>query len=733
MQHASLIPRVVARRVRARLTPQRLVWQLLAVSAFVWLCLHGRAGSSQNAIQQAYIGPGAGIALMGGFFAIAVAILTAFMVILTLPIRMLWRLIRGSRSYRKARVKRVVVLGLDGLEPTLTEQMMEEGLLPNLARLRERGTYTHLGTTWPPLSPVAWSSFSTGTNPGKHNIFDFIDRTPNYSPTMSSVRLRETRPRRLLGLRVPFTGGTEVTGLRRSKPFWTVLGEHGVFSTILRVPITYPPDKFKGLQLSAMCVPDLRGTLGMFTFYAEEGQEEEMAEGGEGGDKLIVQRNGREVRGYLRGPRNPQSRQHEELRIPFRVRPSRNGCDAVLHVQDQEVPLRRNEFTPFVPVAFKVSTAKKLHGVCRFYLKRFEPPFEMYCSPIQIDPDRPALPISHPFIYASYLARNQGTYATLGLAEDTGALDRRVLDEDAFLVHAYDIHAEREKMFFDALDKTRRGAVVCVFDGPDRIQHMFWRFHDEKHPAVTDEQRPTHRHVIREMYRRMDDLVGRTLQRIGPDTALFVMSDHGFKSFRRCVDLNAWLRDNGYLALKDGRRAAENAWLKDVDWTRTRAFALGLAGIFINQKGRESQGIVEPGEPTRQLVAEICQKLTGLTDEATGQRAVREALPREKTYRGPYTENAPDILVGYEAGYRVAWEAAIGKAGEQVFSDNMKAWSGDHCVHPSINPGILFSNIKIRPDGANIIDLAPTTLELFGIRKPAYMDGKSLLCDEKTA
>lgn len=730
-----------------------------AIAALAFACLLAQQSApAHGGAQLAYIGPGAGIALAGSVGAILLAIVMAFVAILTLPFKIVIQFFRGRKAFAKAKVKRVVVLGLDGLETTLVEQYMSEGILPNFKKLREMGSYQRLGTTWPALSPVAWSSFTTGTNPGKHNIFDFINRTPDYAPTMSSVRLRARKAGgKLFGfIPWPFGGGTDVIGLRKSKPFWTVLGEAGVFSSILRVPITYPPDKFRGVQLSAMCVPDLRGTLGMFTFYSEEGEDEDMSDGGEGGDKLIVQRNGHGVSSYLRGPANPASEQHEELRVPFTVEPATKGCDAMLKIEGEEIELRQGEFSEFVPVAFKVSTIAKLRGVARFYLKRLEAPFEMYCSPIQIDPDKPVLPISYPSVYSSYLARTQGPYYTLGLAEDTGALDRNVLDEDAFLRHTYDIHAERETMFFDALSKTRRGTVVCVFDGPDRIQHMFFRFHDDAHPAVTDEQkRATHRDVIREMYKRMDDLVGRTMAKLDAKSALFVMSDHGFKTFRRCVDLNAWLRDNGYLKLQEGKQVSEKSWLKDIDWANTRAYALGLAGIFVNQTDREAKGIVAAGDETKKLVAEICEKLTGLADPASGETAVLEALPRNKTYKGPYTENAPDILVGFTEGYRVSWDSATGKAAPEVFSDNVKAWSGDHCVHPRIVPGVMFSNLKFTPTaktcpnakcgakieagttycaqcgacvGPHIMDVGPTILELFGLHRPNYMDGKSLLC-----
>lgn len=689
--------------------------------------LHGVESPSGAPEQMAYIGPGAGIALAGSVFALIFAALSALMSIIVYPFYMLWWFVYGRLKYARAKVKRVVVLGLDGLEPSLTEKMLEEGLLPNLAKLKQKGCYRRLGSTWPPISPVSWSSFTTGTNPGKHNIFDFISRTMNYRATISSVRMAEPRRKLKLGKYVIPLSKPEITLLRKSKPFWTILGERGFKSAILRVPITFPPDKFKGLQLSAMCVPDLRGTQGMFTYYLEEGEAGTTMDGDVGGDRILVHRNGNGVQSYLRGPVNGLRSDGAELRLPFKVLPGKNGTAAVLHVNGEQVKLKLNEHSDWVRIEFAAAPGFKVRGICKFYLKRYDKPFEMYCTPLQIDPDKPVMPISTPVYYSSYLARRHGSYSTLGLAEDTWSLSEKLLTEDAFLEQAYSIHAEREKMFFETLERVKRGAVVCVFDGPDRIQHMFFRFHDDRHPALTDEQRQSHRDALTNMYRKMDDLVGRTMNKLDDDTVLFVMSDHGFKTFRRGVDLNAWLRDNGYLFIKDDARVAAKPYLADIDWSRTKAFALGLGGIYLNQRGREVQGIVEPGKEAHALMREIADKLTGLVDEELSEIAVKEAVTRMDVFHGPYTENAPDVLVGYSAGWRVAWDAAIGKCGEKVFSNNMKAWSGDHCLHPDLVPGILFSSMKLSDQPAEIIDLAPTTLELFGIEKPKYMDGKSLL------
>lgn len=712
--------------------PGRLL--LGAVVAAALLLVDGGGDRSGETRQLAYIGPGAGIALLGSFFALFIAIASALAIIVFFPFFLLWWAIRGRKRYAKAKVKRVVVLGLDGLEPTLAEEYMEAGLLPNLAKLKKEGAYRRLGSTWPPISPVAWSSFSTGTNPGKHNIYDFIARTPNYHPTISSVRMAEPRRKLKLGSYLIPLSKPQITPLRKSKPFWTVLGEHGLTSSILRVPITFPPDKFKGVQLSAMCVPDLRGTQGMFSYYVEQGETGATMDGDVGGDRILVHRNGGAVQSYLRGPANSLRTDGSELRLPFKVVRGANGDGAaVLHIGGEKVALPLNEHSDWVKIEFKAAPGVKVRGICKFYLKRFEQPFEMYCTPLQIDPDKPVMPISTPVVFSSYLARRQGSFSTLGLAEDTWSLSEKLMSEDAFLQQAYDIHEERETMFFDALKRVRRGAVVCVFDGPDRIQHMFFRFHDPKHPAATDEQREAHRDVMKDMYQRMDDLVGRTMAKLDKDTALFVMSDHGFKTFRRGVDLNAWLRDEGYLTLKDGKQVADKPYLADIDWDKTRAYAVGLAGIYINQKDREASGTVAPGKEASELMCELAEKLTGLVDQEKGEIAIKEAVTRKQVYKGPYVENAPDIVVGYNVGWRVSWDSAIGKCAEQVFSDNVKAWSGDHCLHPELVPGTLFSNIPLDSEIANIIDLAPTTLELFGIDKPKYMDGKSLLCSKAVA
>ncbi len=658
-----------------------------------------------------YIGPGAGFAFLGSFLTLAVGILLSVVSFLLWPFRMAWRSLTRHKGLRNARVRKIIFLGLDGLDPRLTERWMAEGKLPNLARLAREGRYGRLRTTFPSLSPVAWSTFATGVSPAKHNIFDFLDRNlKSYLPELSSARVG--KPRRVVRIgrfRIPLSRPV-LEFRRKSKPFWKILGEHGVGCTILRVPITFPPEKFDGKMLSAMCTPDLKGTQGSFSQFSTSIETATY----ESGSRYPLRRTGDRFDGEIEGPDDSFVEGGAALRIPFRVVRRNDGFE--LEVQDHRCALRAGEYTEWLRLTFRSAIGVKATGIARFLLTTSEPELNLYMSPIQIDPERPALPISHPAYYAVYLANLLGPYATAGMAEDTWALNEGVIDEDAFLTQAYSIFEEREAMFLNALESTREGVAACVFDTSDRVQHMFYR-----HMGGSGR----HAGVIEEMYRRMDDLVGKTIPFVDSGTALFVLSDHGFCSFRRGVNINSWLRDNGYLHLKDG--ACEGgSFFQNVDWNQTRAYGLGLSGLYLNIKDREALGVVNAGEEAEALKGEIIAKLSALREES-GESAIRNVYATSALYRGPYLAAAPDMLVGYEEGYRVSWDSAVGKLSSSVLEDNVKAWSGDHCVDPELVPGVLFSNLNIDTADPGIEDMAPTALRLFGLDPPAWMDGKPLL------
>ena len=669
----------------------------------------------------AYIGPGAGFAVMSSFLVILVTMVAVAASILAWPFRALWRVVRRTGP-PPAAISRFIVLGFDGQDPALTDQFMQEGLLPNFAALANHGTYRRLQTTYPALSPVAWSSFSTGTHPARHNIFDFLDRDRRtYLPTLSSTRIGTVEKFFSLGKYLIPRQRPELTNLRRSKPFWTILGERRIWSTILRVPITFPPDRFYGAELSAMCVPDLLGTQGTFMLFTTRPSAGRFKEGG---IRVPVEVHEDAIDTVVTGPANGFVKGHPPLTTPLTIRLDRAAGRAQLTLGDTTVSLAPGDLSDWVGMTFKAAPGVTVAGIARCQVLELGEHFSLYVSPINLDPEAPAMPISHPGYYSGYLAKRHGPFATLGLAEDTWALNEGVTDDATFLKQAHDIDDERRTMFLTSLEKLRSGALVCVFDATDRIQHMFWRYIDERNPAHGNDVPAAHRHAIRELYKKNDALVGETVKTLGPRDVLMVISDHGFSAFRRGVNLNAWLRREGYLTLRDGTDGSTE-WLRDVDWTKTRAYCLGLSGMFLNLKGREHEGIVAPGADAAAVKAEIIAKLAGLRDDAGDDIGVREAFDTAVIYDGPYRENAPDLIIGYNAGYRTSWDCATGMVSGPVFEANTKAWSGDHCIDPRLVPGVMFCNRTVEADGdLSIVDIAPTALRLFGLQPPAHMDGR---------
>ena len=675
---------------------------------------------------EAYIGPGAGFAIGGSVLVIFTSIFAGIFALLTWPVRWLFRFLRGRKAYTRSRIKRFIVLGMDGMDPVVTERFIAEGKLPNLARMRERGCFKPLTTTIPPISPVAWSSFQTGSNPGKHNIFDFLTINPKtYQPKLSSTDIRGPSRRIRMGKYIIPIGRANIRLLRKGKPFWHVLAEHGIFSNILRVPITFPPQKYRGLLLSAMCVPDLRGTQGTFSFYTTRAEDDRTHTGGE---RFCVKSNGRTITAELIGLENPLRADRSVLKCPFTITLSDSSQQVQLQINGERHTLVRDKYSDWIPVVFKAAPWVRVYGICRFLLLGVKPEFEMYVSPINIDPEKPAMPISHPRVYSTYLARQQGRFATLGLAEDTWALNEGILSDKAFVEQSVSMDTERQEMFFDALSKLKRGVCVCVFDGTDRIQHVFWRYHEKRStdPARRDLTLTTN--PVEDVYRRADQIVGKVMAKYDDkDTVIMVISDHGFKAFRFGLDLNRWLEEKGYLTRKADAHKYSN--LEAVDFSKTRAFAVGLSGIFLNLKGRMGQGIVQPGKEADQLRQEIAAALMTLMDPETGQRVIEKAHLAQEVYSGPYKDHAPDIIVGYREGYRISWETAIGKVTDRIFHANTKPWSGDHCIEQSLVPGVMFCNRPITAQSPRLIDIAPTILDMFGAKTPGYMDGMPLEID----
>ncbi len=673
---------------------------------------------------KAYIGPGAGFAFLSSFLVLFLTFFLAVFSFLSWPFRLLIRLIKGQKALKKSVVDKIIILGLDGMEPTLVEKFLAEKKLPNFSKIKNQGCYSRLETTTPPISPVAWSSFMTGCHPAKHNIFDFLNRDPKtYLPELSSAHIGNPKKHLSLGkYNIPLSK-PEIIGLRKSIPFWKILGDSSIFSTILKIPVTFPPEKFHGHLLSGMCAPDLKGSQGTFSFYTSDPSKIKKCEGG---INIPVSINNNTIKTYISGPSNTLLKEEKEIHLPLLISIDKESDEATFEISGKKFKLKKQILSDWIKLTFRPGFGMKVKSIGRFYISQLHPHFEMYLTPLNIDPEKPALPISHPYIFSVYLGKLLGSFTTLGESDDTWALNEGILNEQSFIDLTYDTYKETEKMFFNSLKKVKKGLIACWFQVTDSMQHMFFRYLDKKHPALKKGQNEMDSKVLEDLYIKMDELVGKVIEKVDKKTLLILMSDHGFKLFRRGFNLNSWLYKNGYLKLKENKRQS-GEWFKDVDWSQTKAYGLGLAGIYINQKGRESQGIVNPDNEAKSLRKELRDQLSGLQDESENTIAINNVYDKYDLPSGPYKENCPDLIVGYNEGYRVSWDSVTGKVNETIFEDNTKAWSGDHCIDPDVVPGILFTNKKINTDKPSIIDIAPTALRLFGIEPPSHMDGNSII------
>lgn len=621
----------------------------------------------------------------------------------------------GCQS-RPAHVKtgqRVIVLGIDGFDHRLTRELLAAGRLPNLAALAARGGFSALATSTPPLSPVAWSTFITGLDPGEHGIFDFIHRAPTTLESFLSTS-RTVPPGRMLSLgrwQFPLSSG-RVELLRGGEAFWEVLEARGIDTTIVRMPANFPPSGKATRELSGMGTPDMLGTYGIFTLFTSRPEVFERQDVS-GGVILPIDVIDGVARAALEGPPNPYLTTPAPTTVPFEVHVDAAKSAVQIVLGDQSQLLRVGEWGDWLPVALPLAPLTTLPGEVRFLLKRLEPHFELYASPINLDPYAPALPISSPEDYAAELTAAGGRYYTQGMPEDTRGMNAGVLTADELLAQARITAAENFRQYDYVRARVTDGLLFYYFGHVDQVSHMMWRAMDPQHPAHTQADAKYHQ-VVEDLYVEMDGVVGRTVASLAPDDLLIVMSDHGFAPWRRAMNVNSWLRDQGFLAVTNAT-AGLSPGLAGVDWSRTRAYAVGLNGLYVNTQGRERQGVVPAAE--REAVArDIAARLQATLDPATGQPAVTRAFVREDAYPGrAHLDLSPDVVLGYARGTRVASDSALGVVAAEVFSDNREAWSGDHSMDPDHVPGVLFTNRPLKVPAAGLQQLAASILAEFGV------------------
>lgn len=601
---------------------------------------------------------------------------------------------------------KVIVLGIDAMDPHITEKLIEEGKLTNLAYLKTEGGYSHLSTTVPAESVVAWSSFSTGLNPGGHGIFDFIMRDPKtYLPYLSLNDISNVN------------GKVKIQIRRKGDSFWNILSQNKIPSFIYFCPNTFPPDRFLGKMVSGMGVPDITGTMGKFSFYTTKELTNDDRDSR--GRIIQVQPNKNIISTELYGPKISSSNSTKDTKVPLKIILIPAEKKVLIKLGSNRFFLEKGSWSKWLKISFRIGSFREIHGIVKLYLKSVDTDFELYVSPINFDPQSPFYPVSFPSNYSKYLSKKTGFYHTQGMPHDSWALTEGRLDEKSFLECCDEILNEREKILNRELKEFKGGVFFFYLDTLDIIQHMFWRYGEKQHPLY--EENSLYQDIIYKYYEKIDQIVGEVLKNIDKETTLIIFSDHGFSSFNRSVHLNRWLLENKYLFLKEGVDESSE-FLENVDWSRTRAYALGFGGIYLNKIGREYYGIVDQAEVS-DFKQTIIEKLKQFRDSKTDKLVVKNVYRQEDIFKGPYVNDTFDLFVGFNAGFRASWQTALGGVPRLLIEDNKRKWSGDHLIDPQLVEGVIFVNKKTELREPSIIDIAPTILNSFGITKPNEMQG----------
>ncbi|MEX0677024.1 MAG: alkaline phosphatase family protein [Pirellulales bacterium] len=652
---------------------------------------------------------------------------------------------------RAATSRRVYLVAFDGLDYRIARRLLDAGRLPNLARLAEGGSFLPLGTSTPPQTPVAFSSIISGADPGLHQVFDFIHRevAPRDSalimrPYFSTAKVETPENNWAVPLgswRFLLTGG-QTAQLRRGPAFWDYLIEHGIDTSVYYVPANYPPEMPSGpgrfRAISGMGTPDLLGGYGEFTLFTPGVGRQGRQVGG--GRFAFLSMLGNRGRAELLGPENYLRQPDAAGRVPRMTVPIDIVRDpaapvAKIVIGGTTLLLNEGEWSDWIGVLFQTAlpgssvvgalgAPTAMPGMVRLFLKQVHPKFELYVSPVNMDPLEPANQISVPQDFARDLARRHGRFYTAGIPEDTKALSHGALAEEQFLEQTRLALNERIDHYRQALAELDGGCLFFYFGDTDLVQHMFWRDCDPDHPGRDPRQGDQFAQVVEELYVKADGLVGDLLKHATDDDTILVFSDHGFTTFRRGFNLNSWLADNGFLADRPGSLHADSEMFVDVDWARTRAYGLGLNGLYLNLAGRERHGTVKSAA-RGSVLAELRDKLLEVRDD-DGSRIVERVDFVEDIYPGADPLIAPDVLIGYSDGYRASWGTVLGARPHDHVENNLDRWSGDHSLSARLVPGVLFSNRRVAIEDPTVSDIAPTVLAAYQIATPPQMTGRPL-------
>ncbi len=550
--------------------------------------------------------------------------------------------------------KRVIVLGVDGMDPNFLERHWDA--LPNLARLRDTGGLTRLATTTPPQSPVAWSTFITGTDPARHGLFDFVLRDPATRRPISSMgETLEPAHQLTIGPYLLPLSSARVRTFRNGEPFWRTLSNHGIPVTMVRMPTNYPPDD-DGNELSGMGTPDLEGTFGTFTYYTDDPAD---SPGEVSGGRIVqVERGNNRVVLPVAGPTNTLRADHHSAGLEMTADIDPAAPVARFDIAGEQFILRQGEWSPWIRVRFPlIPHVASVAAMFRIYARELHPAIRIYRSPLNADPSDSALPVSQPARWSRELAGRVGPFYTQGIEEDTSALRQGALTLPQFLEQTRLVSAGRRAMLRDCLEHFNGGFLFFYFSEVDQNSHMLWGKHEAE---------------LLETYQSVDRAIGEVLDRAAGATVI-VMSDHGFAAFDYAVNLNTWLQQEGF---------------------GTRAYAMGLNALYVS----------ETGPAHAATVADLARRLRSFHPVIADVTEIHSASPY-----------APDLIVGYAPPYRASWETALGAAPPNIIEPNTDAWIGDHCMAASAVPGVFLSNKNLHPANPSLKDMPAIILKEFGL------------------
>jgi len=521
-------------------------------------------------------------------------------------------------------------------------------------------------------------------------------------------------------------------------PFYKAAADAGYKTTVIRMPLEFPPTRLPGGKLWAgLGVPDLRATWGTFFYFSSDLTLWDVGDTEFGGKLVRLELSGNHAASQVEGPADPTSAKFARLSIPIDFTVTPDGKAVTITLQGQTATIPERQWSVWFHPKFRVTPFLSLRSICRFYILQTSPELRVYMMPLNLDPENSPLPISSPPDYIVELVRKHGLMKTLGWWHDTWALNEERIDEGVFLEDCFRTMQQEREVLLDELKNDPPSLLVSVFTATDSVSHMFYRFLDPTHPRYDAELAKTYGDAIERTYVKMDEVVGDVMRAMKPDATLMIVSDHGFHSWRKGFNTNTWLVENGFMALKNSgakekqydlaQLFGQGSFFPNTDWSRTQAYAVGLGQVYLNLRGREKYGIVNPGPEAEQILGAIHDKLLTVEDPDTHQPVIENVYYGKEIDHGARISEAPDLQIDFRDGYRTSWQTSLGAVPAGIVVANMKKWSGDHCSSdPSDTQGIFFSNRVLANPQPTIFDIAPTVLKLLNVPPPATLDGSAL-------